>query len=130
MLKLPLNHLRNAALASGALLLVPLILTLANPLSRLRGGPGGGFDWMPGSFLLMGAMLFAAILGVQLVVRHAGSPTLRIALVLAILAAFGLVWVELAVDGVSQLAISMILPCPASSPVDPAMPPVRLAIAP
>ena len=129
MFNLTSSHLRNAALASGALLLVPLILTLANPLSRLRGGPGGGFDWMPGSFLVMGAMLFAAILGVQAALKHAGSPTLRIALVLAILAAFGLIWIELAVDGVSQLAISMVLPCPASTPVDADMLPVRLAIA-
>ena len=130
MLGITSQHVRNAALASGALLLLPLIFTLANPLARLRGGPGGGFDWMPGSFLVMGAMLFTVILGVQLAIKHVGQPTLRIALVLAILAVFSLIWVELAVDGVSQLALSMVLPCPASSPVDPAMLPVRLAIAP
>jgi len=110
------------------LLLVPLALTFTNPHSHLNGGTGGGFDWVPGYFLVRGTMLFAAAVGVQLALRHASAPTMKIAAILAILAAFALVWVELAVGGVSQLAVALAMPCPATSLVDPALPPVRLAI--
>ena len=130
MLKTQSTYLRTAALVSGALLAVPLALTFANPHSHLNGGAGGGFDWGPGDFLIMGGMLFAATLGVQLALRRARAPGLRIAAVLAILAVFALVWIELAVGGVSQLAVALALPCPAAVLVDPNLPPVRLAIAP
>ncbi|MEM6585120.1 MAG: hypothetical protein AAF692_05150 [Pseudomonadota bacterium] len=104
MLSITARQLRLAAFASLALLAVPLILTLANPASRLRGGAGGGgFDWMPGSFVVMGAMLFAVSLGVQWAARRLTTRASRSVAIAAIVAVFGLAWVELAVDGVSQV---------------------------
>ena len=104
MLSITARQLRLAAFASLALLAVPLILTFANPASRLRGEAGGeGFDWMPGSFVVMGAMLFAAALGVQWAARRLTTRTSRSVAIAAIVAIFGLAWVELAVDGVSQI---------------------------
>ncbi|MDJ0977236.1 MAG: hypothetical protein QNI87_01735 [Erythrobacter sp.] len=111
MLNVTVRRLRKAALASGVLLALPLTLTLANPAARLRGGEGGGFDWMPGSFVVMGVMLFAAALGVQIAAERIHGPTARAIAVLGVIAFFALIWVELAVDGISQLALLM-----ASSP--------------
>ena len=57
MLILSQRHLIHTAIATACLLMVPLVLTLSNPNARIYGGEGGGFDWMPGSFLVMGVML-------------------------------------------------------------------------
>jgi hypothetical protein len=92
----------RAALASLALLMVPLVLTLANPASRLRGGDGGGFDWMPGSFVVMGALLFALALGVQVALRLFERPAARLGAVAAMLGLALAIWAELAVDAVSK----------------------------
>ncbi|MEO0420376.1 MAG: hypothetical protein AAF249_16060 [Pseudomonadota bacterium] len=103
-LRITARQLRIAALVSAALLTLPLVLTLANPASRLRGGAGGvGFDWMPGSFVVMGLMLLALILALQWSVQRLTSPAARLVAALGMLGVFGLVWVELAVGGVSQI---------------------------
>ncbi|MEM6858844.1 MAG: hypothetical protein AAF559_13340 [Pseudomonadota bacterium] len=102
-----LQDLRRAAFASLALLSLPLALTLANPASRIQGGDGGGFDWMPGSFLVMGVMLFGSIMAIQMAARRLTSPGARALAVLLILAVVGAIWVELAVDGVSGLLFDL-----------------------
>ena len=104
MFKIEASHFRNAAAVSACLLVLPLFLTLANPMSRLRGGSGGGFDWMPGSFAVMGALLFLVVLAIQLVASRISGAIARGAAIVAIVALFGLVWVELAVDAVSRAA--------------------------
>ncbi len=94
---------RIAAGATLALLAVPLVLTLANPASRLRGGPGSvGFDWMPGSFVMMGALLFALALAIQFALGRLHGPAARLGAVLAMLGVFLAIWAELAVDAVSK----------------------------
>ena len=108
MLQVNTTHLRNAAAASLVLLILPLVLTLANPASRLRGGGGGGFDWMPGSFLVMGLMLFGVVLALQIAAKQITRPTSRIAAIAAVVAVFGLIWAELAVDAVSQAVASIV----------------------
>lgn len=122
--------MRLAGLATLALLAVPLALTLANPASHLRGGGGGGFDWGPGDFLVMGAMLFAAALAIQLAARHLTRPATRGLALLAILALFALVWAELAVDGVSK-ALALLAHDESCSTlfVDPTLTAIRFAIA-
>lgn len=96
-------QMRNAGLAASAILLLPLALTLANPDARLMGGKGGGFDWMPGSFLVMGVMLFAAALAVQMVSQRASRAASRALAIVGIALVFAALWAELAVDGVSQV---------------------------
>ncbi|MEM6493874.1 MAG: hypothetical protein AAF650_05790 [Pseudomonadota bacterium] len=96
-------QMRNAALAACGLLLLPLALTLANPDARLLGGKGGGFDWMPGSFLVMGVMLFTAALAVQIVSQRASGAASRTLAIGAIALVFVALWAELAVDGVSKV---------------------------
>jgi hypothetical protein len=93
----------QAGLASLFILTAPLMLTLTNPNARLNGGDGGGFDWTLGSFVVMGVLVFAVGLGVQVAARRINRPLHRILAAAAIITVFGLVWVELAVDGVSRL---------------------------
>ncbi len=85
------------------LLLIPLALTLLNSNASLYGGPGGGWDWMPGDFVVMGALLFCTGYAINFAVRNIISPIARVATVGAILLTLFLVWIELAVDGVTQL---------------------------
>ena len=100
---MPGSHIARVALGVSAVLLIPLALTLVNPNASIYGGPGGGFDWMPGDFVIMGVLLFAAGLAISFAVRKLADPAAKIAAVVAILAALFAIWVELAVDGVSQL---------------------------
>jgi hypothetical protein len=96
-----------AAGGAGLLLLAPLGLTLLNQDSHLNGGEGGGWDWGPLDFLIMGALLFAAGLGLQLALKRLPGPVSQIAGVLAILAAASLTWVELATGGLSRIVVSL-----------------------
>ena len=102
MLGINTRQLQTAAAASLALLIFPLFLTLTNPTSRLRGGEGGGFDWMPASFLVMGLLLFLVAIAIQVAAIHIARPAARGAVIIAIVGLFGLIWAELAVDAVSQ----------------------------
>ena len=79
------------------------------------------------TYLRTAALVSGALLAVPLALTFANPHSHA---VLAILAVFALVWIELAVGGVSQLAVALALPCPAAVLVDPNLPPVRLAIAP
>lgn len=87
------------AIGTGLLLTVPLVMSI---LDRDK-PPGDGWDWEPFDFLVMGALLFGAGLAYELVARRLHKPAHRLMLGLAILFAVFVVWVELAVDGVSQL---------------------------
>jgi hypothetical protein len=99
----PTQNIVRILVAVGVLLLIPLVLTLLNSNASIYGGPGGGWDWMPGDFLVMGTLLFVTGLAIDLAIRNLTSPAARIAIVGAILLALFLIWIELAVDGVSQL---------------------------
>lgn len=100
---LPTNNIARIALVVLGILLIPLALTLFNSNASIYGGPGGGWDWMPGDFLVMGALLFVTGLAIDAAVRNITEPAHKIAAVLGILAILVLIWVELAVDAVSQL---------------------------
>lgn len=104
---------RQAAFAAGGaclVLLAPFGLTLLNPQSHLNGGAGGGWDWGPFDFLLMGALLFSTGMALQLVWRHLPGPASRMAGVLAILGVALFAWVELATGGVSRLVVALLEP--------------------
>lgn len=79
------------------------MLTLLNPSSHLRGGTGGGWDWGPLDFLIMGALLFATGLAIDFAARKLTNPIFRVLAITTIILALLAIWVEIAVDGVSQL---------------------------
>ncbi len=99
----PTKNIGRIVLGVGLLLLIPLALTLFNPNASLYGGPGGGWDWMPGDFVVMGILLFLTGLAIDVAVRNIVNPVSRTITVTGILAALFFIWIELAVDGVSQL---------------------------
>ncbi len=94
MFKIQKNIIR-IALAVIIILLIPLALTLLNPNAHLNGGAGGGFDWSPGDFLIMGIMLFAVGLAVGFVWRKMGKY--RTIGIIVIVLLFLWLWAELAV---------------------------------
>jgi hypothetical protein len=100
---MPQNNIARIALGTVTLLLIPLVLTLLNSNAEMYGGSGGGWDWMPGDFLVMGALLFVTGLAIDFAVRKLTTPVYRVIAVAAIVSTLLIVWVELAVDGVSQL---------------------------
>lgn len=85
----------------GLILLIPLVLTLINPNARINGGSGGGWDWAPGSFFVMGTLLFCTGLAIDFAARKFTNSLYRVTAIIAIVILFLLIWVELAVDGVS-----------------------------
>lgn len=87
----------------GLLLLIPLAFTLLNSHASLYGGTGGGWDWTTGDFAVMGALLFCAGYAIAFAIQNLKKSASRVTAVALILAALFLVWIELAVDGVSQL---------------------------
>jgi hypothetical protein len=90
-----LKRISCIGLGTLALLLVPLAFTLMNPAAHLSGGGGGGFDWTPGDFAVMGVLLFTAGVALDIVWRKAGRHRVAAAALLAFL--FLWLWVELAV---------------------------------
>ncbi len=91
----------RVAIITGLILLIPLVLTLLNSNASLYGGAGGGWDWAPMDFLAMGFLLFIAGMAIDFVARRF-HPLFRYVTIAVIVLAFLALWVELAVDGVSQ----------------------------
>ena len=97
------KNIARIAMGTGLILLIPLVLTMFNPNAHFNGGNGGGWDWAPGDFVAMGVLLFATGLALDFAVRKITHPIYRITASIAILTTILLIWVELAVDGVSQI---------------------------
>ena len=87
------QSIAGIALVTGLILLIPLALQLTVG----TGVDGQGFNWKLGDFVVMGALLFATGLGIDLVTRRVTSPVYRVIAVAAIVLAFLLFWAELAV---------------------------------
>lgn len=87
------------ALGTSLLLSIPLVMTF---IDRAK-APGDGWRWGPGDFLIMGALLFGAGFAFEVFSRKLTKPAHRWALGLGILAVVLVIWVQLAVQGVSQL---------------------------
>lgn len=93
------NALIRLVTAIALILLVPLTMTVID-----RGkAPGEGWQWGPGDFLVMACLLFLAGLAYELLARKLPGAAQRVALGIVVALVAGAVWVELAVDGVSQL---------------------------
>ena len=97
------NIIGRTAIGTIIILVLPLVLTFLNPNSHLNGGNGGGWDWSPGDFLLMGALIFCTGLAINFAWIKINDPLNRILGSLAIIFIFLAIWVELAVGGVSQI---------------------------
>lgn len=80
------------------ILLIPLVLTI-----RDGGIDGVGWNWTLGDFIVMGFLLFCTGLTIDFAVRKLANPVYRYLAVAGILVTLFLVWVELAVDGISKL---------------------------
>lgn len=63
-----------------------------------------GWNWGFFDFIVMGALLFLTGLAIDFAIRKINNPLHRVIAVVAIVLALILIWVELAVDAVSQLA--------------------------
>lgn len=82
-------------LATGVILLIPLVLTLLNPTASINGGQGGGWNWTPSDFLVMGALIFGMGSGFVLTARKVRKHRLAIGVAFAVVLLW--IWVELAV---------------------------------
>jgi hypothetical protein len=95
------------AVITGLVLLVPLVLTLLNPSAHIHGGTGGGWDWAPGDFLVMGVLLFGAGLIYEFLASYARTAGQKAVIAVMVVGAVLVIWTELAVDAVSR-AIALI----------------------
>ena len=93
------NYIVRPAIVTGGILLIPLVMSILD-----RGKPAGdGWHWGPGDFIVMGALLFGAGLMYEFLARKLDRKKHRVAVGIAIVFAVLAIWVELAVDGVSQI---------------------------
>ncbi len=88
------------AIGTGLLLLVPLVMSM---LDRHR-PEGDGWHWSPLDFVVMEALVFGAGISYEFIARKLGKKAHKAILGLAILLVVLVIWVELAVGGLSQLA--------------------------
>lgn len=87
------NNIVKIAIVVGVLLLVPVFGTLFVE----------GWDWGLLDFLAMGALLFTTGLAIDFAVRRFTHPVQKVVAVGLIVLTLLLIWVELAVDGVTQI---------------------------
>jgi hypothetical protein len=80
------------AIIVALILLIPLVLTLLG-----SGVDGEGWHWTPGDFVFMGTLMFGTGLAYELVARKGGTVAYRVAVGVALAAAFLLVWMNGAV---------------------------------
>lgn len=94
---MPLRHqnIIRIIIVVAVILLVPLVLTIRDH--------GVGWNWSPGDFVVMGALLFITGLAIDSAWRKITAPAHRAVAIALIVFAFLLIWTELAVDAVGQL---------------------------
>ena len=69
-----------------------------------RNKPAGeGWHWSPSSFVVMGILIFCAGLSYALLARKLSKKLHQVALGVFVFFALAAIWIELAVDGVTQL---------------------------
>lgn len=94
------KHFIRPALGTGMLLLVPAVMNIMD-----RGKPpGDGWNWGPGDFLTMGALLFCAGLIYEMVATKTRTRQQKWAVGAAVAVVVFLIWLQLAVEGLSKLA--------------------------
>ena len=71
-------RIKQVAVVVVGILLIPLVLTLLNPNSHVRGGQGGGWDWNLIGIPAIFAFLFVIGLLIDFVIRKVRNPILRV----------------------------------------------------
>ena len=92
------KHIIRPAIWTGLILLIPLVMTILDSGKA----EGDGWHWRPGSFIVMGALLFCAGLGYEFLASKTDQKACRVAIGIAIVFSVLAIWFELAVDGVSK----------------------------
>jgi hypothetical protein len=85
------------ALGTGIFLLIPLVLTLLG-----SGVDGDGWHWMPGDFVFAFVLIFGTGLAYLLLAGKGGTIAYRLAMGLALLAGFLLIWINAAVGIIGE----------------------------
>ena len=98
------KQILRPAIGTALILLIPLVMTIIDHAKA----PGEGWHWSPGDFIIMGVLVFGAGLFYELLAGKMRGTAARIALGGAVLCVVIAIWIELAVDGVSQL-ISLLI---------------------
>ena len=75
--------------------LISIFILLLIPLVSMQFTPE--VNWSPMDFVIMGALLLATVIFLEVILRNVSKPDVRIALVALILVLFLLIWAELAV---------------------------------
>jgi protein-S-isoprenylcysteine O-methyltransferase Ste14 len=92
------KYLRRPAIGTCLVLLIPLVMTI---LDRHK-PDGDGWRWGPGSFVVMGALLFSAGYLYERLASKLPELAHRVAVGGSIMLAVLAIWSELAVDAVSK----------------------------
>ncbi len=82
----------RAALVTALILLIPLIAMQFT----------SEVNWSAGDFVFMGVLLFGTGLAWELISKKSGKPAYRLAVALAVLASFLLIWVNAAVGIIGE----------------------------
>lgn len=96
------KSLIRVGLATLVILGIPMVLTLLNPNSHLRGGAGGGWDWSPWGLVWAVPLIFCVGLAIDFAWRKIKSPVYRVLTILLIVLALLLAWVQVVTDQVSE----------------------------
>jgi hypothetical protein len=87
-----MKNIIRIAIGTGAILLVPLVLTLLG-----SGVDGDGWHWTLSDFVIMGILIFGTGLIYECIIKKIKNSTHRVYFAIALVVAFLLVWAELAV---------------------------------
>lgn len=93
-----MNTLVRIAIIVGAVLLIPLVMTIKD-----GGVEGVGWNWTLSDFVVMGGLLFVTSLMIDFAIRKVKEPLHRVIAVALIALAFLALWAELAVGAIEQL---------------------------
>lgn len=93
------NPAMRPALGTALILMIPLVMTYVDRDKAL----GDGWRWGLMDFIVMGALLFGAGLAFELLSRRVQDTGRKWLIGAAILGVVLVIWVQLAVQGVSQL---------------------------
>ncbi len=78
------------------IMLTGFLPTLFNPHARIYGGPGGGWDWSPWSFVgPMGGLMFVTGLGIDTVSRKITNPMYRVFFITMLVLVFASIWAKI-----------------------------------
>lgn len=78
------------------LLLLGFLPTVFNPNAHIYGGPGGGWDWSPWSFISpLAGLMFVVGLGIDAATRKIHNPVHRAIVIAALVLGLAFIWVTI-----------------------------------